>query len=154
MVDFRVLLVDDFEPWRRFVSNTLQKQRGFQIVLEVSDGLQAVQKAAELYPDLILLDEPFSGLDVGSVLVMRSVIQELAARGKIVLFSSHELEAVERVSSRVIILHRGKVVANDSVERLRTLMALSTLEDIFSELAVEQDTTAVSREIADLIRST
>ena len=80
---------------------------------------------------------------------MRSVIQELAARGKIVLFSSHELEAVERVSSRVIILHRGKVVANDSVERLRTLMALSTLEDIFSELAIEQDTAAVSREIAD-----
>ena len=56
MVDLRVLLVDDFEPWRRFVSTTLQKQRGFQIVLEVSDGLQAVQKAAELYPDLILLD--------------------------------------------------------------------------------------------------
>jgi ABC-2 type transport system ATP-binding protein len=116
---------------------------------------QKVLLAAALLhdPDLILLDEPFSGLDVGSVLVMRSVIQELAARGKIVLFSSHELEAVERVSSRVIILHRGKVVANDSVERLRTLMALSTLEDIFSELAVEQDTAAVSREIADLIRS-
>jgi ABC-2 type transport system ATP-binding protein len=117
---------------------------------------QKVLLAAALLhdPDLILLDEPFSGLDVGSVLVMRSVIQELAARGKIVLFSSHELEAVERISSRVIILHGGKVVAADSVERLRTLMSLSTLEDIFSELAVEQDTKAVSREIADLIRST
>src|SRR5580658_6478921 len=48
-------------------------------------------------PDLILLDEPFSGLDVGSGLVMRRLIQELAARGKVVLFSSHELETVERV---------------------------------------------------------
>ena len=104
-------------------------------------------------PDLVLLDEPFSGLDVSSALVLRSLIQELAARGKVVLFSSHELETVERLCSRVVILHRGKVVANDSVEHLRTLMALPTLEDIFSQLAVEQDTAAISRQIADLIEA-
>lgn len=104
-------------------------------------------------PDLILLDEPFSGLDVPTSLVLRGLIQELAARGKVVLFSSHELETVERVCSHVVILHRGKVVADDSIERLRTLMALPTLEEIFSQLAVEQDTTAVAREIADLIRA-
>src|SRR5215470_14467462 len=102
-------------------------------------------------PDLILLDEPFSGLDVASALVMRSLIQELAARGKVVLFSSHELEIVERVCSHVVILHRGKVVADDSIQRLRTLMALPTLEEIFSQLAVEQDTAAMSRQIADLV---
>src|SRR5262249_29843832 len=100
-------------------------------------------------PDLILLDEPFSGLDVTSALVMRSLIQELAARGKVVLFSSHELETVERVCSHVVILHRGKVVADDSIQHLRTLMSLPTLEDIFSQLAVEQDTAAISRQIAD-----
>jgi ABC-2 type transport system ATP-binding protein len=104
-------------------------------------------------PDLILLDEPFSGLDVGTGLVLRSLIQELAARGKVVLFSSHELETVERVCSHVVILHRGKVVADDSIEHLRTLMAASTLEAIFSQLAVEQDTAAISREIADLIQA-
>jgi ABC-2 type transport system ATP-binding protein len=102
-------------------------------------------------PDLILLDEPFSGLDVGTGLVLRSLIQELAARGKVVLFSSHELETVERVCSHVIILHRGKMVADDSIERLRELMAASSLEEIFSQLAVEQDTGAICREIADLI---
>jgi ABC-2 type transport system ATP-binding protein len=102
-------------------------------------------------PDLLLLDEPFSGLDVASALVLRSLIQELAARGKVVLFSSHELETVERVCSRVVILHRGKMVADDSIERLRALMALPTLESIFSQLAVEQDIAAISREIADLI---
>jgi ABC-2 type transport system ATP-binding protein len=102
-------------------------------------------------PDLLLLDEPFSGLDVGTALVMRTLIQELAERGKVVLFSSHELETVERVSTRVVILHRGKVVADDSIARLRTLMALPTLEEIFAQLAMEQDTAAVSREIADLI---
>ncbi len=104
-------------------------------------------------PDLILLDEPFSGLDVGTGLVLRSLIQELAARGKAVLFSSHELETVERVCSHVVILHRGKVVADDSIEHLRTLMAAPTLEAIFSQLAVEQDTAAISRQIADLIRA-
>jgi ABC-2 type transport system ATP-binding protein len=102
-------------------------------------------------PDLILLDEPFSGLDVGSSLILRSLIKELAARGKIVLFSSHELETVERVCSHVVILHRGKVVADDSIERLRVLMAVPTLEEIFSQLAVETDSDAISREIADLI---
>jgi ABC-2 type transport system ATP-binding protein len=102
-------------------------------------------------PDLVLLDEPFSGLDVGTALILRSLIRELAVRGKIVLFSSHELETVERVSHCVVILHRGKVVANDSIERLRSLMALPTLEDIFSQLAVEQNTETISQEIADLI---
>ena len=75
-------------------------------------------------PDLVLLDEPFSGLDVGSALVIRSLIQELATRGKVVVFSSHELETVERVCSHTVILHRGKIVADDSIERLRTLMRL------------------------------
>ncbi len=104
-------------------------------------------------PELLLLDEPFSGLDVGSALVLRCLMQELAGRGKVVLFSSHELETVERVCSRVVILHRGKVVADDSIAHLRTLMALPTLEDIFSQLAVEQDTVALSRQIADLVQT-
>jgi ABC-2 type transport system ATP-binding protein len=104
-------------------------------------------------PQLILLDEPFSGLDVASSLVLRSLIQELAARGKVVLFSSHELDTVERICSRVVILHHGKLVADDSIERLRSLMELPTLEKIFSQLAVEQDTESMARQIADLIHA-
>ena len=123
-------------------------------ISSVSKGMRqkVLLSAALLHnPDLILLDEPFSGLDVASAPVMRSLIQELAARGKVVLFSSHELEIVDRVCSHVVILHRGKVVADDSIQRLRTLMALPTLEEIFSQLAVEQDTAAMSGEIADLV---
>jgi ABC-2 type transport system ATP-binding protein len=99
------------------------------------------------------LDEPFSGLDVGSSLILRSLIEELARRGKVVLFSSHELETVERISKHIVILHRGKVVADDSIESLRTLMELPTLEEIFSQLAIEQDAGAISTQIADLIRA-
>lgn len=104
-------------------------------------------------PELVLLDEPFSGLDVGSALVLRSLVQELAARGKVVLFSSHELDTVERVCSHTVILHRGKLVADDSIENLRSLMELPTLEKIFSQLVVEQDTELTARQIADLIHA-
>lgn len=104
-------------------------------------------------PDLVLLDEPFSGLDVGSSLILRSLIEELARRGKVVLFSSHELETVERLCSHIVILHRGRIVADDSIEHLRSLMELPTLEGIFSQLAIEQDFVAISREIADLIHA-
>jgi ABC-2 type transport system ATP-binding protein len=103
-------------------------------------------------PDLILLDEPFSGLDVATGLVLRSLIEELAAQGKVILFSSHELDTVERVSKHVVILHRGKLVADDSIDSLRGLMALPTLEEIFRQLAVEQDTSRVAAEIANLIQ--
>ena len=116
---------------------------------------QRVLLAAALLhnPEILLLDEPFSGLDVNSALVLRGLIRELAARGKVVLFSSHELETVERVASHIVILHKGHVVANDSIEQLRALMSLPTLEDIFSELAVEQDTEDVTRQMVQLIES-
>ncbi len=104
-------------------------------------------------PNLVLLDEPFSGLDVGSALVLRSLIQELARRGKVVLFSSHELDTVERVCSHVVILHRGKVVADDSIAALRSMTELPTLEEIFSQLAVEQDTASIAQDFADLIHA-
>jgi len=104
-------------------------------------------------PDLVLLDEPFSGLDVGSSLVLRCLIQELAARGKVVLFSSHELDTVERVSSRVVILHKGKIVADDLIDRLRSLLKLPSLEAIFSQLTVQQDPASTAGQIADLIHA-
>lgn len=104
-------------------------------------------------PDIILLDEPFSGLDVNAALILRDLISGLAARGKTVLLSSHEMETVERVASRVVILHKGRVVVNDSISKLRTIMALPSLEGIFSQLAVEQDTPAITRELFQLMES-
>ena len=69
------------------------------------------------------------------------------------LFSSHELDTVERVCSRIVILHRSKLVADDSIENLRKLMELPTLEAIFLQLAIEQDNDAVARAVADLIHA-
>jgi ABC-2 type transport system ATP-binding protein len=116
---------------------------------------QKVLLAAALLhnPELVLLDEPFSGLDVNSALVLRDLISSLAARGKVVLFSSHELETVERVCSHVVILHKGRVAANDSIAQLRALMSLPTLEGIFSQLALEQDTAAITRNLVQLMEA-
>src|SRR5262245_56911503 len=76
----------------------LHDDRHVQVSAYSKGMRQKVLLAAALLhnPDLLLLHEPFSGLDVGTALVLRSLIQELARRGKVVLFSSHELETVER----------------------------------------------------------
>lgn len=54
--EIRVLVVDDFEPWRRCVCSAIQKQNSFRVIGEASDGLEAIQKTEQLHPDLVLLD--------------------------------------------------------------------------------------------------
>lgn len=103
-------------------------------------------------PEILILDEPLSGLDVTSVLTLRSVVQSLAREGKIILYSSHVLEVVEKMCSKVIILYKGRVVANESVERLRDLMHSPSLEDIFSHLVLQQDTEHLANEIVEAIK--
>jgi ABC-2 type transport system ATP-binding protein len=103
-------------------------------------------------PEVVILDEPFSGLDVNSALIMKRFIQSLAEAGKTVLYSSHVLEVVEKICAKVVILHKGKVVAHDSVTRLRELMALPSLEEIFSQLAVEQNTDEIAAELVSVMQ--
>ena len=104
-------------------------------------------------PDLLVFDEPMSGLDAASAVVFRHLIKALARAGKMVLYSSHELETVERVAGRVIVLHQGRMVAHDSVKRLRELMQLESLEQIFSELVFTEDPQAVAGRIVDAMVS-
>ena len=102
-------------------------------------------------PDLLIFDEPLSGLDVTAALVFRHLVRALADRGKTILYSSHVLEVVEKLCSRVVVLHRGRVVADDSVEHLRELMARDSLEEVFAQLVVREDPERVARDIADLV---
>ena len=100
-------------------------------------------------PEIIILDEPSSGLDVGSTLVLKELIRELAASGKIVLYSSHVLELVEQVCSSVVILREGSIVASDRIERLRELMEQPSLERVFTQLAVQQDVGQVAQNLVE-----
>jgi ABC-2 type transport system ATP-binding protein len=104
-------------------------------------------------PDLLVFDEPMSGLDAASAVMFRHLIKALARAGKTVLYSSHELEAVERVADRVVVLHQGRMAAHDSVERLRELMKLDSLEEIFTELVFSEDPEAVAGRIVDTVVS-
>lgn len=127
----------------------------YTAISEYSKGMkQKVLIAAALLhnPSLIILDEPFVGLDVSSTLVLRSLIRALAADGKVVLFSSHVLEVVEKVCSEVIILYKGRVAASGSIETLRELAKVPTLEDVFAQVAVEQNTESVSAGLMEVIR--
>ena len=100
-------------------------------------------------PDVLILDEPFSGLDVTSGLMLRSLLRQLAGRGKIILYSSHVLEVVEKICSTVLILRQGEVVAYDSIERLRELMSQPSLEGVFAQLAQVDDGDELANRIVD-----
>jgi ABC-2 type transport system ATP-binding protein len=122
-------------------------------ISEYSKGMkQKVLISAALLtdPDLLIFDEPESGLDVTSILVLRHLIRLLAERGKAVLYSSHLLEAVEKVCQRVIVIHLGRVVADDSIDKLETLMHTQSLEETFAQLVAKDDPIETARAIADV----
>ena len=104
-------------------------------------------------PALIILDEPFSGLDIGAALTLRAVIRGLADDGRTILMSSHVIEVVEQLCTDVVILSDGHVVAADRVERLRRLQNDLSLEDVFVKLAVHQDVDHMARSIIAAVRA-
>ncbi len=103
-------------------------------------------------PDLIILDEPESGLDFSASLVLRNLIAILAARGKMILYSSHVLDYVERLCANVVVLHRGHVVAEGPVKDLRAMMeGEPSLEGIVRQLITTVDPERTARDIADVV---
>ena len=102
-------------------------------------------------PEVVIFDEPLSGLDVTTALVFRHLMSRLAAQGKMILYSSHVLEVVEKVCHRVLILRQGKVVAHDSVDHLRYVLKSPSLEDVFAQLVVQEDTCQVAARMAEVL---
>jgi ABC-2 type transport system ATP-binding protein len=124
-----------------------------QAIASYSKGMRQkiVISAALLHdPSIVLFDEPETGLDVTTTLMLRHLVRLLANRGKAILYSSHILEVVERVCDKVIVLHKGHVVADDSIERLRTLLSRSSLEGVFSQLVIREDPEQLARHLADV----
>jgi ABC-2 type transport system ATP-binding protein len=102
-------------------------------------------------PEVVIFDEPLSGLDVTTAMVFKNLVRALAKRGKVILYSSHVLEVVEKVCTRVLILRQGRVVAHDSVIHLRALLESPSLEDVFSQLVVQEDTEKIAEQMAAVI---
>lgn len=103
-------------------------------------------------PEILILDEPNSGLDVTTTLVLRSVVRALAARGRMIVYSSHVLEAIEQAATDVLILHDSRVVAHDSVTRLRDLTKLPSLEQVFRRLVIQHDTDRIAHDLVEVMQ--
>ena len=101
-------------------------------------------------PELLILDEPESGLDVGSILLLRHLVRVLAERGRAILYSSHIVENVERLCTRVIVLGAGRVIVDGNVDSIRTIAPSGSLEEAFATLAAQQPDSLAS-EIADIV---
>jgi ABC-2 type transport system ATP-binding protein len=128
----------------------------YSLLSSYSKGMRqkVLLSAALLHdPEVLILDEPFSGLDVTAAQVLKNLLKALAADKKMIFYSSHVLEVVEKVCSSVVILRKGRVVAYDSVSNLRTLMASPSLEDVFSQLALMEDTEAVAQNILQVMKA-
>lgn len=85
-------------------------------------------------PDILFLDEPLSGLDANSVMIFKEILTELAKEGKTIFYSSHIMEVVEKISSRIILLNHGEIAADGSFEELKKKNKEGSLEDIFNQL--------------------
>ena len=98
-------------------------------------------------PRLLILDEPLSGLDVASALILKNLIKALGEAGRSVFYCSHVLEVVEKVCSHLMVLQKGRVIAFDSPQRLREATGKASLESTFSHLVDQSDTESISRDI-------
>lgn len=104
-------------------------------------------------PKLLIFDEPLSGLDVVSGRLFKDLLEILASEGKAVLYISHVLEVVEQVCNRVIVISRGKILADARPSDLAKLMSLPNLESVFAQLVQQQDTKSIAQEMVEVMHS-
>jgi ABC-2 type transport system ATP-binding protein len=104
-------------------------------------------------PKLLIFDEPLSGLDVVSGRLFKDLLELLAAEGKAILYISHVLEVVEQVCNRVIVIAKGRVLADARPGDLTKLMSLPNLERVFAQLVEQQDTRATAQQMVDAMQT-
>lgn len=104
-------------------------------------------------PEVLVFDEPLSGLDVLSARLFRDLLVELARAGKAILYISHVLEVVEKICDRVLIVADGSVRADASPEDLAHMMQLPDLQAIFAKLVPQRDTRLTAQLIVEAIHA-
>lgn len=100
-------------------------------------------------PEIIFMDEPLSGLDANTVILVKEIIQQLAAQGKTIIYCSHIMDTVEKISDRIVLIADGNVVADGPIETLRREEG-DTLEAIFSNLTGQS---GFNEKASDFMRS-
>ncbi len=101
-------------------------------------------------PEVLFLDEPLDGLDVAAQALIKTLVKRLAAAGKTIFYCSHILEVVERICDRVIILDKGRVVADGPVDKVRA--QASSLEEVFRQITGAADVEAQADRLEEALR--
>lgn len=84
-------------------------------------------------PSVVILDEPMSGLDANAVIVVKELLQVLKQEGKTIFYCSHMMDVVEKVSDKIVLIDKGTIIANDTIEALREGSS-NSLETIFAQM--------------------
>src|SRR5258707_204548 len=102
-------------------------------------------------PDVLVLDEPLSGLDVTSAMVVKNLIQILSSRGKFIFYCSHVLEVVEKVCTQLIVIRKGRMIAYGSTEEVLRQIGQSSLEQAFRQLVEDKNAGHLAPTIVDVM---
>ena len=102
-------------------------------------------------PSVLFLDEPLSGLDANTALVLKELLKDLASHGKTVFYCSHVLEVVEKVCDRIVIIKQGAIIADGGVDELKDMTKRGSLEGVFSELTSTGDLEEIVRTFSDSV---
>lgn len=103
-------------------------------------------------PDILFLDEPLSGLDANSVMIVKEILSHLAAQGKTIFYSSHIMDVVEKISSRIVLINGGHVVADGTFKELKEKNKEGSLEEIFNDLTGFDSHTALAEEFVAIVQ--
>jgi ABC-2 type transport system ATP-binding protein len=103
-------------------------------------------------PDLLFLDEPLSGLDANSMMIIKEILLQLAAQGKTIFYSSHIMDVVEKISSRIILIVDGRIVADGSFEELKLQSKEGSLEEIFNQLTGFTEHKSIAENFVSTVR--
>ena len=102
-------------------------------------------------PGIIILDEPLSGLDANSVIIIKELISRLAKDGRTIFYCSHMMDVVEKVSDRIVLISDGTIIADGSFEALKLQQGNQSLEQIFSQLTSNDSLSSVADELFNAI---
>lgn len=103
-------------------------------------------------PEILFLDEPLSGLDANSVMVVKELLEIFAQEGKTIFYSSHIMDVVEKISHRIVLLNEGKIVADGSFKELKEKSNEGSLEEIFNEMTGFNNHKEIADKIARAIK--
>ncbi|HSQ87776.1 ABC transporter ATP-binding protein [Romboutsia sp.] len=103
-------------------------------------------------PDILFLDEPLSGLDANSLLLIKEILYKLKQEGKTIFYSSHIMEVVEKLSDRIILLNEGEIVADGNFEEIKDSSFDGSLEEIFNQLTGFKKHNDLSSEFVSILK--